>query len=352
MSSHILRLRSYLSNPDSLNFDEDLVELDGGDLPSLLIIDQDLAHKILKSPNCGSYNLLEYWKKISRNTNCPALDRLFRETPFFLDGNTHHQINKTLTKPYKTVETKLPLWLPEYTRSYLQKLAQQDNPSAYQAIGEYIRQVFSQIMAYEFQLDTEEIPSFEAGRSLVLMFQDPENLAYFDNVVAQLYRVGTFGLKRQGRDEKDLSALLSITMMGREPLFAVILDILMNPPDNNDWDVTSILRERAPVSLLARRMIADETINGISLKSDQVINIPTFLVRPKSQDGCPLHEQRPSPMRSIEFGAGPHLCNGRSMTITILEIFFAEWFENPAPNLDFSRIRLIRDFVHRPKEGR
>jgi len=328
MSSHILKLRSYLNHPQRLDFNQDVVELDDSELPTLLVLDVQLAHELLKSPHCATYNLVDYWKIVTRSASQPALERLFRETPFFLHGDQHREINRQLTKPYRRIEAQLPLWLPDFTADYLVQLADSDSTSGFWAIAEYIRQLFAQLLAREFAVEADQVPSFNAAASLVLMFQSHDNLCYFDSVVHELYRFGTAALSAQGRDQSELSALLSVAMMGREPLFAAILYALMEPPVDGE----------------------DAHIAGYSFRRGQVINIATFLVRPKSAQGCPLNGQRPSAKQSLEFGAGPHLCSGRAISIAIVEIFLAQWQRSGITDLDFSKTRLYRDFITIPKE--
>ena len=350
MSSHILKLRSYLNNPQRLDFNQDLVELDDGELPTLLILDVQLAHELLKSPHCATYNLVDYWKIVTRSASQPALERLFRETPFFLHGDQHREINRQLSKPYRRIEAQLPLWLPDFTADYLVQLADSGSTSGFWAIAEYIRQLFAQLLAREFAVEADQVPSFNAAASLVLMFQSHDNLCYFDSVVHELYRFGTAALSAQGRDQSELSALLSVAMMGREPLFAAILYALMEPPVDGEWDAKAVLRDSAPVAILGRQMLEDAHIAGYSFRRGQVINIATFLVRPKSAQGCPLNGQRPSAKQSLEFGAGPHLCSGRAISIAIVEIFLAQWQRSGITDLDFSKTRLYRDFITIPKE--
>jgi len=352
MSSHILKLRAYVNNPERLDFSQDIVELDQSELPTLLVLDETLAHDLLRSPLCATYNLMDYWKVVTRSDQQPALDRLFRETPFFLHGEEHREINRQMTKPYRRVESQLLEWLPSLTAEYLESIEAAGTVSAYSAIAEYIRQVFVTLLAREFAVKPELVPSFDPSCGLFVMFQSAENFAQLEAVVSELYALGSKQFAEQGRDESELSALLSIAMMGREPLFAVILYGLMQSSADSSWGPQALLRDSAPVSILGRQMLADSVIGGRLFKRGQIINIATFLVRPKTAEGCPMTGHRPNAKRSLEFGAGPHLCNGRAISIAIIDVFFREWAKRPLTNLDFSKTRLFRDFVTVPKERR
>jgi hypothetical protein len=368
MLSASLRLRSLVNDPSVLDPSAEFVALDNQQPATLFVYGEKLAGAILKSDTIRTYDLIGHWKMVVRGrevqnpklSELPTLEKLFAETPFFLHGGEHRPVRKSLLAPYRRIEQQMDQWLPKFAREFFSGLDSKALYHPMETVASFIPSVFRQILVEELGGKPSDYPTFSVpSQSLFLFFPRSDGIKTYEANLTRLAEVVAGRLKTVQEDRsEDLWAILSVMVMGQEPLFGGLTYALVKQPQHGgDWDAVTLMRESAPVSLLGRKVLVDQELCGVQLYKDQPIHIAPFLVNERidrakqskaseaSPSACPVdHADSVRVPNSIEFGLGVHLCSGRNIALAITQAFLDGLRSVEGLRFDTKGIKLYRDF--------
>ena len=347
MSSSALRLRTIMNDPSSLNMSKEWIALDNHTPPTLLIYGESLTNAVLRSANIATYNLVAYWKTVTKAPppGFPAIESHFDESPFLLQGTPHRTARKTLTPPYRSVEIELTHWLPTFTESFFTSYQTDQATRPIPLALSYIDGVFKEILAREAACSIQEIPLLPSG--LFSFLPRLASVLEFDRRLEAVVQTLEAHLTKAGKSAHEAMALSTIVVMGQQPLLGAFVYGLLNPPPNGGtWEGESLMRQSSPVSVLGREVHTECNINGLQLAQGQPLHICPFLSHMHSD----AHAKHNASSKSLAFGAGPHVCSGRKITLEITNAFFKQWVRTKHIQLDTSGIKLTRDLLLVPQE--
>jgi hypothetical protein len=121
MQLTLLRLYSIVNQPLPLtNAKEGWLSLDDEELPSILIFEEELAKKILKSDGLVPIDLLDFFKSASglNSSDLPSLSHFFIKTPLLLMGENHFRSKASLAHIYKHIEKDLSKWVDNFVANF------------------------------------------------------------------------------------------------------------------------------------------------------------------------------------------------------------------------------------------
>lgn len=350
MPSSSLKLRSIMNNPSSLDLTRTWIALDKRPDPTLLVYDSALAKQILRAPTVQTYNLVTYWKIVSgiNGETLTAIDTLFARTPMFQHGPAHTDTRKRLLALYNEVESQLDLWLPDFCTSFFSRAEVQTQNNPEEFVGQFLEALVRAIFAHYLGCSTASLPDFP--KSIFRMLVRANNLREYDRHLAELAATAERMLQKSGRDPDIVWILMSISVMGREPLFGALLySILFKPSASVGWDANTLMYHSASVSILGREVIADCDIQDLSLKKGQLVHICPFLIHLRDTSlkhpGDVAAGAGPS---SFSFGFGSHLCPGRKISLKIAQHFLDQMALRSGLVFDTSGLRMTRDFTLAP----
>lgn len=337
MASSVLKLFYLLNNPAKVNFETPAMALDDLDPPTLLITSKALAKEILKAEKTHVFNLVNYWKTITRISaeRTAPLSTHFGYSPLLQSGTAHREARKSLLPMYKSIEEELPGWLPQATEEFFRTAQSAQTPWRTDEFADcYVRLVFKKILCFALNANESDCPPLPGQ-----LFSFFLRRTQFDRYCTELNALHDWIVsKPPSNQETNGHDLLSITVMGREPMVGALAYGINQRTDRNgdEWTAVSLMEESSPVSeLIAREITNDFSINDLQLKKNQIVHISPFLLDLGSE---PDEQLNPMP-----FGHGPHLCLGRGIALKITESFLA-CLKN-SPDKMFKRIDLFRDNV-------
>ena len=347
MPSASLVLRSLINKPEMLDPDVEFTTLDDNDPPTLFIYGESLAMRILKNNAFATYNLIDHWKTITRQTSLPTLEKLFSKTPFFLHGDVHRQTRRSLGQPYRLVESQFQDWLPTFSANFFKQMTTLKPMKPNELASRFVSEVSGQILAHAFQVNPASIPQMSVPtQSLFRFFPSPKKILDFEDKLTQ---VANFLLDlsiQQNRDPEEIWAYLSIIVMGQEPLYGSLTYALSHPLKHGPLNAQILLQETAPVTLLGRQAMQDIILCDIEFKKGQALHIAPFIINNKLlSEQCPIKASQ-----AMEFGAGVHLCSGRKITLEITNAFITALHKHPETLPQQTNIKFVRDFILVPKE--
>lgn len=98
-------------------------------------------------------------------------------------------------------------------------------------------------------------------------------------------------------------------------------------PDMIPRVIDEFLR-RFPVTALARTIAKDQVYEGVELKKDEMILLPSALYNFDDtvfDEPLEIHYDRPQSAHNLTFGWGSHRCVGMALARTELQVFLEEW---------------------------
>lgn len=347
MSSAALRLRTIINNPSTLDMTKEWVALDDRSPPTLFVYGESLSNAVLRSEAIATYDLFVYWKAVTQVNppGYPAIETYFHETPFFLHGEAHRSARKALAQPYRSVEAGLDQWLPVFAENFFKSFQQGQSIKPNHLALSFIEDVFREMLAREAGRQANDFPPLP--RTLFNFLPRLKFMQEYDAQLTALVDVLKKSLSHAERDPNEAWALASIVVMGQQPLLSALVYGLMNkPPVGDRWDGEALMRQTAPVSVLGREAREEVTIRGLKLAKGQPLHICPFLTHMHAD----VHAKDDAAKKSIAFGAGPHVCSGRKISLKITDAFFSQWARADHIHLDTSGVSLVRDFVLTPQE--
>jgi cytochrome P450 len=339
MSSFILRLREVLDDPSSLDKQKEWVALDDSAIPPLFIYGESLGLAVIKNPSLKPGSLLNYWKAITKapENSLVNISTYFERTPLLLHGPEHFEARRSLNQCYKSVEADLSSWLPAFTSDFLSSYHQKDNISPISFIEHYLSSINTKILSRALGVNESLVPEMP-GEILQLITSFEIINAYekrLQNLVTFIQKL----LSDQGRDLLEIWPLISITVMGTEPLKAALTYLIVAQDDAvKRMNAAELMNASVPISVVPREAPEDMTINGHPFKKGQKLYIHTTL---NNETGNPT---------ALPFGIGVHICPGKKIALIIAEVFIRGWGDSKTIHQKFTPLKFKRDLVLRPKE--
>ena len=340
----IFRLREIVNQPSLINLEENYIALNSQDPAAILIYDEDVSRAILKSKLAAPTNFVDYFKFANNRPDIKFqyIEEHFRYTPVMLSGEAHKDSRKAVSKLYALIESKCPDWLPRFTEEFFAQLDDADENFDYISfVQKYLALAFNQIILLELDLHDVEMPP--SVGEILHMFRSVDEINAYEKRLETLVRFVECALLAQKKDPKDAWMLVSIAVMGTEPLLgALFYGMAHESPNKEAWNAYSLLRESAPVSTVTRFMLDDLVINDLHLKKNQLLYFSFDLIHYK-MNATGKHS------KSYSFGDGPHTCPGNKIALIIVEAFMGAWDKRKPINLDLEKYQFQRDFILRPK---
>jgi cytochrome P450 len=337
-----------MNNPSSLDLSRDWMPLDSKSPPTLLVYGDELAKQVLKADTIASYNLVSYWKRVSKmgEERLPAIEGLFERTPLFLNGPAHTKSRRQIMGLYKQTEARLDSWLPSFCQVFFDENTVHNPIEPVYFVSNFLEQLSKNIFAKNLGVKPEDLPG--SPQTLFQMLARAENLRAYNETLQKLCDTTIKYLKLAERDPMDVWALASISVMGREPILgALVYALTTEPKKNGVWDAETLLHISAPVSMLGRDVVSNCEIEGLKLTQGQMIYICPYLIHLRGEK---LYDSQPKgrnnrEQTSFSFGFGAHICPGRKISLRIIREFLRQLARQPAGTFDTTGVKLVRDFT-------
>lgn len=340
MDISLLRLKYIINRPDYIATD-DYIFLEDLEEAPILVFSAELAKQIFKSPNVAPLNLLNFWKSLCslEESSLPTITQYFAQTPLLLDGPNHIEKRKQLLKVYAKIDPDIKHWLGDFTLDFIKRNTQDELINVTELVTFYVRSLGKRIIQ-EYLQDAEfdppklplEILHFVPTLSSLENYNQP-----MQEYILKLQQT----LKKNGNDESDAYPLMSVIVMGTEPLIGALCYAIKHFNEHKDWDIPNILSLAAPVRVIGRYVKNDFQIGALSLKREQRIYLDIHQIN--------LRQSKISEQDSygMSFGYATHLCPGRAMSIKIMEAFKHAWLSH-ASNKRITSFGFSRDLLLRP----
>jgi hypothetical protein len=349
MGSSTLRLKKIMDKPETLDMSREWLALDNSKMPSILVYSEKLALAVLKSRKVLPFNPLIFWKKISKMgpSDLSTMDKYFNSTPLVLHQEPHRTARKQLVAPYRRIEKALDAWLPSFTHQFFSSLSDGEAQNPLTVSNSYLNQVVKEIFARDIGCPADAIPSLLADTFFLL--PRAESLKKFDEELQNLVEAIEKMLAAHGGDPEDMWGLTSVAVMGGEAMLGtLVFGLVHSPPNQLKWTGEALVHAAAPVNILMRQIEEDTSFEDLSVSKGQLVQICPFIAHQHPHNA---KENTITPAnRSLSFGAGVHLCPGRTIALKILDTFFHELYLNDHIHFDTAGIKLARDFLIKMKE--
>jgi hypothetical protein len=343
----IFRLKEIINQPSLINLNEDYIALNHQDPPALLVYGERLSKNILKSKFILPTNIIDYFKLITHQPEARFhfIEDHFKYSPLMLSGEDHRESRKKLSKLYTSIENNCQHWLSHFTQDFFAQLNPADqNFDPVFFIQKYIASVFNQMILLELELKDAVVPTYLG--EILHMFRSIDELNEYEKKLEVLVRFIEDALIKQKKDPKDAWMLVTIAVMGTEPLLgAFFYGFMHEHPHNKAWDAFSLFRASSPVSTLSRFLAKDATIDGLHFKKDQLIYLSPDLIHYKMK----AFDASIPASKSYSFSDGPHTCPGLRIAMIIADAFMLAWHERKPIHLNLEKYQFQRDFILRPK---
>ena len=353
MSPFFLTLQRLLNQREQLDPSQRYVALD--DLPpaTLLVYDPALAYALLKSDALRPSDLVGSSLTVSRTPAgaVPTIESFFSQTPLLNHGEVHREMRKHLMLRYRHVQALMVSWLNSYSEEYFNSLEAGTAIRADVLVRGYLNGLFRQILASELECSLSQLPDFPDNLLFEFLprFRDlTVREAKLHAALQRLYQI----LGERKRPLNDVWALLTLVIMGREPLLSGLLYGLTcyDGPHRrgalSEDDVEGFFRAVAPVDVISRQVEREVNLDGVNFVAGQLVYISPHLLHLHSDS---LDSPGP-PERSLAFGMGPHACPGRKMTVVATQAFFNHLAQASHVLVDTAGLRWTRELLLTFKE--
>lgn len=338
MASSVLRLFHLLNHLGEIDFSRPYVELDALDPPTLLILDPGLAKALSKDTQLCTFNLVQYWQSITQvdTGQIPETSGYFESSPLLLHSARHKESRKRLAPIYKAIESDLSQWIEARTTAFFKAASNADYGSPSTFAEAYVSTIFQKAIARFVGAKEECCPSLPT-RIFSFFLRRRELLAYHQSLADLVDWVSgnLSGSKSQAYD------LLSLTIMGKEPMIGALTYALCNrlSPSGAPWTADTLMDHTAPVTMLVgREALEDLSVAATKVRKGQIVHISPYLANLKAGDLS----------LAFPFGHGPHVCQGRTIALAITRAFLNAL---PLAPRGFSKgTKFMRDNVLVPKE--
>lgn len=330
-----------MNRPERIDLEQRWMPLDEEQPPALLVLDESLTKAVLKCDVIGPTDLVGNFKAAARmdQASLPTIDMFFRKTPMLLHGVDQRQARKALQPCYRSIEDGLDLWLSDYALTYFESRVQQSPVSSVALVSDYLHGVNRRIVARNVGCSLDHLPPLP--NNLFRLLPRAEQLLSYDQTLHTLVSFLTEQLCAQQRDPDEAWALVSVAVMGQEPLLSGLAFALSSPAPQGGWTPEALMRESAPVSMLGcRQVLADVTLEGVQFIKGQLLYICPFLTH-KSMKQCSGENLIAD--TSYSFGAGAHVCAGRKISLKVVQAFLDAYQQCPQLIVKLKGLRFSRD---------
>ena len=340
--SHLLILRKILTGPQNIDFERESITFGNGDNPAILIYGNKLSSAVLKSPDIVPANLVQYCYDILKLPPglLPNIENLFSHSPIFLSGEKHLDFRKIFSKKYREIEKNLIYWAPKLTAEFIKSKFAKSKIDPIKASQAYVDSIFRHIAARDLGIEEASIPPFP--ERLMTLYPNKEKLTRIENRLEALRYFYEKRLMQLGRDPIDAQILLTINVVGGEPLEAALCVGLFQPPPNQThWNPKELFHVAAPVNFFGRVVKRDVVIDDASFKQGQEIFICPNIIHSY------ISHNNGDSSTSYSFGKGLHTCLGQGISMKVGEYFLSEIDRQKIafPKID-SNIKFIRDNIN------
>lgn len=347
MYLYLIKLKEILNNPSTLDLTSSYLKLNKSKKPPLLIYGKELGEAILKSENFIPISLIEYFKVINNISDIqfPSIERYFREAPLFLRNPAQSDTRKALSILYKNIENNLLSWLPDFTEKYFNKIKNGQNNDPVLIAEEYTYDVFKQIILTEFDCKTKEFIEFPGG--ILNTYKNRESLVDYDRKLNTLFKFIEKKLKLLDRPQEDAWQIISIAVMGTEPLFNSLAFAMFEDSNHErKWNAEALFYEASPISFVARLCTKESKINNVIIQKNQDVYVTLSLINQLKLN----QDTNIKGKTSVSFGQGKHMCPGRKISLMIAQTFLEAWERYKDIKIKTSQINISRDLVLRLKK--
>lgn len=350
MYLYIIKLRELLNDSSLLDLKNDFYPLNQNKNPPLLIYGKNLGEAILKSKDFIPSNLLEYFKAINNipNSSFPSIEHYFKEAPLFkTDPINQAEAREALSLLYKNIEDKLIDWLPDFTEEFFNqvKKVQINNPIF--IAEQFTSQVFKKMILVELQSKDDESIEFPGG--ILNTYKSKKSLEDYDSKLKVLFNFVEQKLIKLNRPVNDAWKIISIAVMGSEPLSnSLAFSMVLNSDHEKKWNAETLFKELSPISFTTRLCSQTTTINDLTIQIGQEVYVSLSLI---NQFKLP-QDSDTQKNNSFAFGLGKHMCPGRRISIIIAQIFLDTWENFKEIKINSSSFNASRDLVLRLKDNK
>jgi hypothetical protein len=228
---------------------------------------------------------------------------------------------------YHGIEQALDLTLKEANHYYFLNLQDKKDIDLTLFLTSYIDFVNRSILAKELSVSVHAVPSFE-GIQLFEFMPSTKGLKNYENKLNALVSFIENQLHDLKRSQDDVWPLVSIAVMGQEPLSGALAYGLSHPPtDGSVWSGENLTFYSAPVSIFSRISEQHLSFGDLHLEPGDLVVFSPIICHRRSL------QANEASNRSLSFGHGAHSCPGRKMIIKIIDAFFRDLNQY---NLDFN----------------
>lgn len=319
MQLTLLRLYSIVNQPLPLtNLKEGWFSLDDEDLPSILIFEEELAKKILKSDVLVPIDLLDFFKSASalNSSDLPYLSHFFIKTPLLLNGANHFRAKASLMPIYKLIEKDENKWADAFVSHFFMKHHDKKiNPVSF--AENFVRSFFTEIISRELDISAAEIPDFPDD--VLKISPKKTSLASNEKRLTNLILFLENKLYEKGRDLNEAWVFATLSFMGTQALRSAVTYALTMAPEKNIWDDDLLFSKASPISVIGRKALSDISIDKLKIKKGQNFFIALSMINEASRDQAEISTQ------SMAFGSGPHKCPGRKISSIVMKALLDFW---------------------------
>ncbi len=318
-----LRLRGLLSNPGSFSALPGYLELEGGQNRTLFIWGPDLVNACLKSPSIVTFDFLSHWKSLAAPTGIPEIEALFSNTPLLLNGSKHREVRHGFGRPYRDVERLLSQILSRASKDYFREHAQTISKDPIQFVRGYVATMFLKMVSPpDFEPAEDDVRTVaQLSASIFKLFPTQRSVLNYEKNVQELrqfmIRIG----EQNGQSADDIWLLMSMLVMGQEPLLGALTYRLAHAKDPRLRSASDLIDEVCPVQVVFRRVEADVQFDGLSLAKGEHVYLR---LADNALDGCPESDIVANKRKAVPFGAGVHVCPGKNISLAIAQSFLDE----------------------------
>ena len=318
MQLTLLRLYSIVNQPLPLtNTKEGWLSLDDEELPSILIFEEELAKKILKSDVLVPIDLLDFFKSASglNSSDLPSLSHFLIKTPLILNGVNHFRAKASLMPIFKLIEKDENKWADTFvSHFFMEHNDKKINPVSF--AENFVRSFFKEIISRELDISADEIPEFPDD----VLTISPKKISLKSNEKRLTHLILFLENKLYGKG-RDLNEawVFAALFLGSQSLRSSVAYALTMAPEKNIWDDELLFSKASPISVIGRIALGDINIDKLKIKKGQRFFISLSMINEAS------HHQTEKLSQSFAFGSGPHKCPGRKISSIIMKALLDFW---------------------------
>ncbi len=318
--SYLLRLQQHLKHPERLPAAQGWIALEAGDAPAILAFDEALGASILKSRTMAPLDMLAFASRMLGidPQSLPNLAFLFEQSRIFQSGPAHLEARTAFAARYREIEQGLSLWLPHYCRELIagQRAA---GPLEARSLAEaFVIGTMTRMIAHDLRVDPASVPIIV--ETFFTLRPTQPRLRALDAQVGTLMTWVSNHLQRLGRPAMEAAMLVTLQVIGREPLEASLVHGLLGGADRASVpEARALFADAAAVNMIGRYATADTQLGALHLREGQMVYVSPHLMHWYMQQAGDTPTQN-----AYAFGKGAHTCLGQMLSVRLASAFFEE----------------------------